>query len=258
MADQEIASEGAAGSLVGGVAAVVAAPVEAVVQAPAAAEVAPEAAAAPIVETPAEPVAEAPAEPKPAEAPVAEVAKPVEPAKAPEAAKPEVAVEAEAPVAPVYEAFKLPEGLQVAPEQLETFTALLGENKLTQEAGQKFMDMHGEVLKKFSADMAQRQLDVFDETRAGWRKDFDKSAGNRRDTVLNDAKWAIEQIVPDETARKDLWNVLAFTGVGDHPAMINALAATAKKLRERAAPPRGVPPKGPPQRAADKRYGART
>ena len=251
MAGEEIAPEGAAPLPEGDVAA---APVEAVVEAPAAAAAAPEAAPAATVEAAPEPAAE---EPKPAEDAPAEPEKAPEPVKA-EEPKPEAAAEPAPEAAPAYAEFKLPEGLQVAPEQLEAFTGLLAEAKVSQETGQKFMDMHGQVLKQYAADLDQRQRDVFDETRADWRKLVDKQFGNRRNTVVEDAKWAIEQIVPNEKARKDLWGVLAFTGVGDHPALIGALASAAKLLRERAAPPRGLPPKGPPQRAADKRYGAQS
>lgn len=199
----------------------------------------------------AEPAASAPeAAPVPAEAapePVAEVA-PVEAAPA------EVAPE---PLAPVYTEFKVPEGFDLPAERLTEFTGVLGKFNLSQEAGQELLDLHAATTKQIADAMDQRQRDVFEETRAGWRKDFDKQFGNRTDTVKNDAKWAIAEALPDEKDRKAFKDVLDFTGAGDHPAVINAFAAVAKRLRERSAPPKGLPPKSVPTNAADRRYGPR-
>lgn len=207
--------------------------------------------AAPAAEAPVAP-AEAVTEPTP----VAEAA-PVEAAPEGDKAQAEAApAEPVEPVKPVYESFTLPEGFQAAPEQIEAFTGVLGKYALTQEAGQELMDLHASSLRAVGDQLQQHQQDVFAETRRGWVQDFDKSAGNRRDTILNDAKWAITELVPDEKARSALWNVLAFTGAGDNKAVIGAFASAAKRLRERAAPPPPLPPRKEPANPADKRYGA--
>lgn len=248
MAGETASPEGGAPADVGAVAA---APAEApaiVVEAPVSPEPVAEAPAASIVEG-AE--AAAPATEGEPEAPAAEAAAAVE-----AEAAPAETVEAVEPIKPVYETFNLPEGFQAAPEQTEAFTGLLGKYGLSQEAGQELMDLHATSLKAVGEQLQQHQQDVFSETRRSWVQAFDKSAGNRRDTILNDAKWAITELVPDEKARTALWSVLGFTGAGDHPAVINAFAASAKRLRERAAPPPPVPPRGQPQSAPDRRYGA--
>jgi hypothetical protein len=247
MAGEEIAPGGVAAE--GGVVAEAPAAVIVAPEAPAVVEAAPEAAPAAIVEAPAEPVAEPAAEPVVEPAPVVA-----------EAPKPEVAAEpAPAPEPIVYQEFKLPEGIQAAPEQIEAFTGLASKFGLNQEAAQELMDLHSGVLKQFTDGYAkqvdQRQLDVFAETRAGWRKDVDKRFGNRRDTTVNDARSAVDLLITDPKARKELRDVLDFSGVGDHPAIIGWMAAATKALRERAAPPKGLPPKGVPARAADRRYG---
>lgn len=188
---------------------------------------------------------------------VIEPAAPVEPAPPVEGEKPaEVAAEPQAPAAPVYEEFKIPEGLQVAPEQLTAFTSTIGKYGLTQEAGQELMNLHAQTLQQATEAMAQRQQDVFAETRRGFVQDFDKSAGNKRDTILNDAKWAITELIPDAKARRELWDVFAFTGAGDHKAVINAFASAAKRLREANPPPKALP-QNPAKggTAADRRYG---
>jgi hypothetical protein len=102
--------------------------------------------------------------------------------------------------------------------------------------------------------MREGQVDAFAETRAGWVKDFETSAGNRRNTILADAKAAVLHAVPDDKTRAELWNVLALTGAGDHPAVIRAFAAIGKGLRERAAPSPGTPAKTTLS-PAERRYG---
>lgn len=220
----------------------------------------PVAADAPVAAAPADSVVETAPEPV-VEAPVEATAEPVaEPVveSAPEDAKEPVVETAPEPVLPTYEPFTLPEGLQAAPEQLQAFSGLAGKHGLSQEAAQEFMDMHASALQGAQTAMDQRQRDVFSQTRRDFREDFYKSAGNRADTLANDAKFAIAQLVPDKKARAEVFSLLDYTGTGDHKAMIGMLAAAGKKLRERAAPPPPVPPKGAPERAADRRYAPRT
>lgn len=230
-------------------------PAPAQVDAPIAASPAPVESA---IEAAPEPVVEAEVKAEPVAEPVVEAA-PVEPAPVEGEKVAEGTVETpavEAP-APTYETFKMPEGVQAAPEQIETFTGILGKYGLTQEAGQELMDLYGNAAKEAADAMVQRQQDVFAETQAQWVKDFDKSAGNKRDTILNDAKWAITNLVPDGNARKEVWQVLAYTGAGNNKHVINLLASAAKKMRERAAPPSPTPTNpGKATNPADRRYGA--
>ena len=105
--------------------------------------------------------------------------------------------------------------------------------------------------------MAQRQQDVFVETRRGWVQQFDKGAGNRRDTILNDAKFAITSTITDAKERAALWQVLGdVTGAGDHPAVVNLLGKIGARLRERNAPPSPIPNNAAKSaNPADRRYG---
>lgn len=190
-----------------------------------------------------------------AEPAMAEEAKPVEAAEVAlePAIEPVVEPILEAPI--TYDAFKLPDGLTPSDEILTPFTEILGQHKISQEDGQKLIDLHTSALNDAVKAMDQRQRDVFEEMRAGWRKDFDKQAGNRRQTLVNDAKWLKSQILPDQKARDAFDEVMGYTGMGDHPAFINFMAATAKKLRERGAPANPTPPKGKPANPWDARYG---
>lgn len=234
--------------------------------APAAAPAAPAPAVLSDSPTAAEP--EAPAAPAP-EAPAAE---------APAAESAPAAAEGEAPVAPVEgdkpaaeaapaaevvkveppkyaEVLKVPEGVTFAPDKMGAYSDLLGKYNLSPEAGQELMDFGASFVKETQQKMAQQQVDVFTETRRGWVQDAQKQFGNKFDTTVNDAKFAITQLVPDKKARTELWNVLAFTGAGDHPAVIGAMAAAAKVLRERGAPPKGLPQNGAKTGSpADRRY----
>lgn len=201
--------------------------------------------------------AEAPAaEPAPAEEPalVAAAEKPAEPVVPPVEAKPEGEAVAE-PAKPVYAEFKLPERIQAPAEKIEAFTGLLGKFNLTQEAGQELMDMHGAALAQMHEQMVQTQRDTFSDMRKTWREDFFKTAGNRADTMANDAKFAIQQLVKDTAQRKELFTVLDITGAGDNKHIVGVLAAAGRVLRERAAPPTPTPTNGAKSgRAADRRY----
>lgn len=215
---------------------------------------APEPVAEPVaVEPVVEPV-EAPVEAEPE--PVAEPAP--EPVVEPEAPNEELKPDTEAvpeAAAPIYTDFKLPEGVAAEPEQITAFTEVLGKHGLTQEAGQELMDLHAASLQQIATTMSQRQHDAWADTRKGWVQEFDKQSGNRRDTILGDAKYAITETIKDKAEREKVWEVLGFTGAGDHPAVINLFAKLGKRLRERSAPAQGLPAKAQPTNPADRRYG---
>ena len=186
----------------------------------------------------AEPAAETPA----TESPTAEEAAPVEAAEA-----------------PTYTAFTLPEGMAPDPERLSAFTELASKHALTQEVAQDLINLHTAELQRFAQDtqkaLVDKQWDDFAKTRAGWRDDFAKQAGNRHDTILEDAKGAVALAIPNEDKRKAFWAAMEATGAGDHPDVINVFGTLGRKLRERAAPPNGLPPKTQPANPADRRYG---
>lgn len=224
------------------------------VAAEAPAEAAPAPAPAPsAIEAAPEAAPEAAAAPEgPEAAPEAKPEAPPDPA--PDAAAAEVAPETPAPV---YD-FKAPEGVEVTPERLGEFTTILSEFKASPELGQRLLDLHATTLKQGMETLEQRQRDVFDQTRAGWRSDVNREFGNRRDTVVNDARAAIVAAFPDPKERAQVYQTLAFTGAGDHPKIIKLIGTLGARLRERPAPGPGTPPKGQPLSKADQRYNVRT
>lgn len=157
---------------------------------------------------------------------------------------------------PSYDAWTVPEGMVLQDDQISQYNELIGTLGLTQEAGQQLIDYGSEVLRNAQARMAEQQHTVYEELRGTWRQSFETEAGNRRETILNDAKSAIRSAVPDVKARQELWNVLSFTGAGDHPAVIKALAALGEKLREPGKPLPSLPGT-PTTSAAQRRYAKR-
>lgn len=178
----------------------------------------------------------------------------VEEAKAEEAPKP---VETTAPELPTYTEFKLPEGFAAEKPQMDAYKNVLTKYNLPQEAGQELLEFGAQSVKDAIKAEAQRQQDVFTETRRKWSKDIDKEFGNRRDTVLQNANWVLSTYGGTKAQIKELNDALGYTGAGDHPAIVRTLHNISKVLREREAAPQGLPKNTQSVPAYDRRYGAR-
>lgn len=198
---------------------------------------------APIAEAPveaapsAEPVADLATETPAEEAPAAEEAAAETPAEGAEPAaeaKPEG--EPEAKAFPTYEDWTVPEGMEMQTEQTGALNNIFGKHNLSQEAGQEIIDYGSGILRKAQEQMAQHQQEVWADTQTTWRKDCEKQFGNRYNTMVNDAKTAITEAVPNDKDRAALWDALNLTGAGNHPAVVKAFAAIGRRSRERGAP----------------------
>lgn len=208
---------------------------------------------------------EAPATETPAaaESPAAE--KPAEPASL-LSAEPEKPVEgAEAAVEPfAYEPFTLPEGVEADPERMGAFTALIGEHKLPQEAAQKLIDLYLADRQAQAEAAEQHGRDAFADMRREWVQKFESDpeiGGNRRDTSLNAARTAIRQFASNEAHLNEVWQAMALTGFGDHPAAIKLFVNAARMFAERPKPPAGAPPQranGAARDPAEARYPSMT
>lgn len=202
-------------------------------------------------------VAEVPADAQPEPVAPTEAATPT----AEPAAEPETPAEAPAPLA--YEPFAFPEGLVVAPDDtiLAKFTALAGDIRMPQEKAQELVGFYGEAATKYATDLqahlAQRQWDTFTDTVKGWERDFRESPefSNRTDTVLNDARWAIQELGGTDEQVKELRDILLASGTGNHPAVIRFAANAARRLKEARPGPRPAPTTSRPGDPADRRYG---
>lgn len=209
-------------------------------------------AAASPTETPATPEPDATPTPA-ADAPAAEPAAETPAADAPADAPVEGAVEA---AAPKQFEFTIPETVKADPATMSAYNNVLGKYSISQEAGQELLDFHANAMKTATDQMTQHQLDVWAETNSKWQEDFKKSAGNRYDTILNDAKFAFSDTIKDVKERKAVWAALEMTGAANHPTVINAMSKIGKRLREGSARSAGAPNTGAKTgNPADRRYG---
>ena len=176
-------------------------------------------------------------EPAPAPAPSPAA---VEPAKPADAAAAEPAKPAEpAPVAPTFEAFTLPEGVELDTAEIGKFTELLGKFEVENKADHAKLQAFGqELINQYIAEMGKaqdRQIQSWTRTRDEWKSQFlnDPELGgrNQKDTLTRCASM-IEQYGGNADQVKELRTALAITGMGDHPAMIRLLNAVGKVLSE--------------------------
>lgn len=158
-----------------------------------------------------------------AEPPVAQ--KPAEGEAKPETGEQNPA-EGEAPVV-TYEPFKLPNGLEVAPERMGAFTEVAAGMRLTQEQAQSLVEMHATELQAALQRQVQsevdRQYNVFHDMRRGWRETVEKDpaiGGNRLQTTVNEVIALRNQYVNDAQHLRELSEAFNTTGIGDHPAFI--------------------------------------
>jgi hypothetical protein len=174
----------------------------------------------PVDQTP--PKEETPKDP-PEETPKADAKPPAESAlteKDPEdkskEAKPEGAPEK-------YEPFKVAEGYTLVPEVAEKAQGLFKEMNLPQAQAQKLVDFYVEQMQS----VEDKTFEEFDTLRAGWRNEikadpkFPEMKAN-----IGKALTAFEAADPKEGPKvvAAFREAMNFTGAGDHPAFVRALA----------------------------------
>jgi len=200
----------------------------------------------PSVEQPVISPTEPPAESvTPSEPPVAP-AVPFEPTKAtgdllgkpPEAApEPEAIPEAEPEAAPAptpesitYD-LKFAKGLNVPADDplLARFTQTANELRLAPEKAQSLVDLYGEAATNYARNLeqslVQRQFDVFANTVNAWKEQSEKEPEweNRFETVLHDARRAIDLFGGTPEQAQETREMLLSSGTGNHPAAIRLL-----------------------------------
>lgn len=143
-------------------------------------------------------------------------------------------VEAEKPVAPVFEAFKIPEGVTVDATKIGEFTEALVEfetktkasHEEVQAFGQSLIDRHIKGVEEAQTKLLNKLIDDGKKERETWKDSFLKSPefANRTDTVLNSAIDAIGIYGGSKEQQQEFRELMASTGVGNHPAMIRMLS----------------------------------
>jgi hypothetical protein len=132
----------------------------------------------------------------------------------------------EAAPRPDYEAFTLPEGVALDPEQLTPATELFAESGLSQEQAQKFIDL---AMARESA-AAHRGVQAFVDLQNQWVSEIKADpdiGGDRLKASLSSAARAIDRLnVPG------LREALNLTGAGNHPAVVKAFVRLGQMISE--------------------------
>lgn len=130
-----------------------------------------------------------------------------------------------------YEAFKLPEGMQLSEKVVGEASTVFKELGLTQEAAQKLVDFHASQLKAVVDDAAA----IYNRTRDEWRGEVLKDPklahnGELRPEVKAKLSRAIDSLGTDLGPKfREALNV---TGVGDNPAFVRGFLQFAEKFSE--------------------------
>lgn len=130
-----------------------------------------------------------------------------------------------------YEAFKVPEGVQLSEKQVADFQAYAKEKGLNQEDAQKLVDMHTNAVKSVVDEAAK----VYTETRDAWRGEVLKDPtlahnGDLKPEVKATMSKAIDALGPDLGPK--FREALNLTGVGDNPAFVRGFHQFASKFNE--------------------------
>lgn len=228
----------------------VVAPVETVQVDPAPVENTP----APVVETPSESVVEAPKKDDPTllgETKESDPAPVVETPPVEEAPKVEETVvetkeggQSEEPAPPPsYEAFQVPEDVQLDSERITEFTKLLSDLEVTgradhaamQEFGQKALDFHVNEQKKLVETITKTQVETWEKTVLGWKDETiadPEYGGNRIQTTLDSANQFIRTYGGPAEQQKELREILNVSGIGNRLAVVRLFANAGKALSE--------------------------
>jgi hypothetical protein len=202
-------------------------------------------------------------EPAPAPAKAADKPEPAVKAEAPPGDKPAepkadgtapvVEAPAEKPPAPVYDAFKAPDGFALDDKKVGEFSSMLGEFEVgakadhvqTQAFGQKLVDFYTSEVQRIGEHVAQHQIDVWNrlnEQRINEFKADPQLGGNRQDTTLGNAKYVIEAFAGDLTkppgdpsrlsAAQEILRVADAGGVSNFVGFIRLLNNIYERFRE--------------------------
>ena len=179
-----------------------------------------------------------PAEPKPAEA------KPEGEAKPPEPADKKDAPAETPPAPPVYDALRLPENVKLDDTRVKKLDELIGKTETTTKAEhaamtalrQELVNMHVEEVTRINQQASQHQRDVWNrliEQRFNELKSDPQLGGNRIETTLGNAKYALESLVGlSKQEAGELIAIMDAGGVSHHRLTIKMLNGIYELLRE--------------------------
>ena len=125
-----------------------------------------------------------------------------------------------------YEAFTLPEGVEMDDSALDKFKPIAKEAGLDQANAQKFVDLYTEAV----IEATESQQKMWADTQQTWvdqAKADPEIGGDKFENNLGDAKRAIKQFGTPE-----LDEAMAVTGAGNHPEFIRFMSRVGKAISE--------------------------
>lgn len=128
-----------------------------------------------------------------------------------------------------YEAFKLPEGIELKGEQLEAATKLFKDLNLPQAAAQSLVDFHSAQLKA----AATAGTETMNTMRSDWQAAVkaDPEIGSRLPAVKAEVSRALDSL-NNPTLVTEFKAAMDLTGVGDNLAFIKAFYKMAQMVNE--------------------------
>lgn len=153
-----------------------------------------------------------------------------------------------------YEDFKLPEGVELAPEAIAEVGTLFKEMGLSQAQAQKLVDFHTKTLQSTAEAVTKAPMDAWMAQKATWKTEIkaDPEIGGK----LGEVKariGAMYDALGDAKLVSEFKSAMDLTGAGDNPAFIKLFNKLAERLGE-GSPIIGNTPKPKPGSAAQAMY----
>lgn len=128
-----------------------------------------------------------------------------------------------------YEAFKVPEGYEMAEETTKEVTGLFKELNLSQDAGQKLIDYYTTQTK----EALDAPFKLWQETQEKWQNEvrLDSEIGGKLDQVKTTISKAIDGL-GDSKLAADFRQAMDFTGAGNNLAFIKTFFKLASAVTE--------------------------
>lgn len=166
---------------------------------------------------------------------------------------------------PVYDAFKLPEGITLKDERVKEFTNVLAEletkskldHVLAQEFGQKMVDFHIAEVKQTVENINKYYQDNWERQKVQWKENFLKDpeiGGNRFQTTVDSALTFIRTHGGTPEQQAEFRNLMESSGLGNHSAVIRLLANAGRAMSE-GKPLAASKPVSPPKSKTETLYG---
>lgn len=144
---------------------------------------------------------------------------------------------------PTYDAFVLPEGIQLETDKVTEFTGLLAELEVSGKAdhiavqafGQKAVEFYVNEMKKVLDDQTKQQLTSWERQRNDWKEAFLKDpdiGGERFQSTVDSALNFIRTHGGTAEQQTEFRNIMETSGLGNHPAMIRILAKAGSAMSE--------------------------